>query len=549
MPTTTVRTIGSTGDYPDHATWEAACPVNLVTNDEIWQGQSQNQEFTGTGTMLAIAGQTTDATRYVELTTVAGASFADHAGKITNAQRYDASKGAAIRSSVSYGNVISSTTNYTRFSKHQVSATALQSYGMSFGERGAQISQVLMGGVGNNVLGVGYDALVKNCLIIQDRASSGNGLSVSSGSFTVTKLQQVTVVRPSNRTAGGTAFTKAYTNVELKNCAAFGFTTLTSGSGGVFTGNNNASNLAIGFGTSNQAGLVFADQFEQSSSAGGTHDFRTKTGANLIDNGADLSGSGVTIDIVGSSRSAPYDIGVWEVAGAGANTGTGAATLGTLTGTAVGALAISGTGARTLGTLTGTASGALAISATGAPTLGALTGAGTGALSIAGAGAGALGALAGSAVGTLAISATGLVTLGALTGVAFGGTDANTGTGFATLGALTGVAAGALSISATASVTLAPLTGSATGALAISGVASVTLGGLTGASTATLGITGAGARVLGMLTGIGFGTALVVIAPAGRTTEWRGQVRLVTWPAQNRAAKWAARSRIVEWTG
>ena len=38
MPTTTTKTIGSTGDYSTLQAWEDACPANLVTADEIWRG-------------------------------------------------------------------------------------------------------------------------------------------------------------------------------------------------------------------------------------------------------------------------------------------------------------------------------------------------------------------------------------------------------------------------------------------------------------------------------------------------------------------------------
>jgi hypothetical protein len=94
------------GDYSTLQAWEDACPANLVTADQIWQGQCKNQEFALNATVLNIAGTTTDATRYIELTTEAGASFRDHASKATNALRYDATKGAGIRATNAYGKPI-----------------------------------------------------------------------------------------------------------------------------------------------------------------------------------------------------------------------------------------------------------------------------------------------------------------------------------------------------------------------------------------------------------------------------------------------------------
>jgi hypothetical protein len=120
-----------------------------------------------------------------------------------------------------------------------------------------------------------------------------------------------TFVRPSNLGNTTWGITNNYTSITIKNTGIFGVSNFASVS---FTGNNNASNATIGWGTDNQASLTYADQFEEPSSASGTQDYRLKTGAALVDNGADLSGSGVTTDIVGTARGATYDIGAWEVA-------------------------------------------------------------------------------------------------------------------------------------------------------------------------------------------------------------------------------------------
>jgi len=42
MPTTTVKVIGTSGDYTTIQGWEDACPANIVTTDEIWEGQLKN---------------------------------------------------------------------------------------------------------------------------------------------------------------------------------------------------------------------------------------------------------------------------------------------------------------------------------------------------------------------------------------------------------------------------------------------------------------------------------------------------------------------------
>jgi len=123
MPTTVVNTIGTGGDYTLPQAWEDDCPANLVTADEIWRGEVLNQEFSGAGNRLTISGQTTDETRYVDLTAQAGASFADHADKLTNPLRYNSAVGAAITQSSSYATAVIITTPYTRISRLQIGAT------------------------------------------------------------------------------------------------------------------------------------------------------------------------------------------------------------------------------------------------------------------------------------------------------------------------------------------------------------------------------------------------------------------------------------------
>jgi hypothetical protein len=309
MATTVTKTIGPTGDYSTLQAWEDACPANLVTADEIWRGEVQNTEITGSnGNLLTISGQTTDATRYVELTAVAGASFADHANKTTNPLRYNASVGAGIKNSAAYGDVVVVSTNYTRISRLQFSdaepgpTRALQVTGTN-----CVLDQLIIETRSNPSLG-GSDSVARNIFLL-NRTNSPLAAIATGGS-----ILNCTFVRPSN--AGNTTWglVNNYTSITIRNTAIFGVDNFASVS---FTGNNNASNATIGWGTSNQASLTYADQFEEPSAASGTQDFRTKAGAAFIGNGADLSGSGVTTDIVGTARSTPYDISAWQATSSG----------------------------------------------------------------------------------------------------------------------------------------------------------------------------------------------------------------------------------------
>lgn len=100
MPTIITSSIGTGGrTYSTIEAWIAACPADLVVADQVWKGECYNDsEFAPTGGTLSFSGKTTDATRYMWLTTAAGQSFQDHAGQATNALRYDQTKGVGIAS-------------------------------------------------------------------------------------------------------------------------------------------------------------------------------------------------------------------------------------------------------------------------------------------------------------------------------------------------------------------------------------------------------------------------------------------------------------------
>lgn len=408
MPTTVTKTIGSTGDYTTPQAWEDACPANLVTNDEIWRGECQNQEFSSSSTILTIAGQTTDATRYVVLTTVSGASFIDHADKLTNALRYNASNGAAMTTSVTYAHGVVVSTSYTRISKLQIRATGNTSYGaISLGSNCLIEQTIIDGQTGAASLNSNSKAI--NCLAIS-RSTDANVAGFATPNFgTGVECYNCTAIKPSDIGTYGRAFQTSYGSMTIKNCAGLGFTSfygVYGGSAGA-SGNNNASTTTISFGTSNQESLTYADQIEQPNATTGL-DCRTKSGADLIDTGADLSASGVTTDIVGTARGATYDIGVWEYAAAGVTvTLTGVASTmsaGTVSPTL--GMAPSGSAATSsAGTLTSALGSSVAGSAGTAAdgTVGATLGAspsGSAATSAAGSVSGALGVTASGSAGT-----------------------------------------------------------------------------------------------------------------------------------------------------
>lgn len=99
MPTITVKSIGSGGgrDYSTMQAWNDACPANLVSSDEIWQGEAYNDStFTAA---VDLGGGTSDATRYMYLKCATGQSIFDQSDIRTAALTYNTARGVTIESS------------------------------------------------------------------------------------------------------------------------------------------------------------------------------------------------------------------------------------------------------------------------------------------------------------------------------------------------------------------------------------------------------------------------------------------------------------------
>lgn len=203
--------------------------------------------------------------------------------------------------------------------------------------------------------------------------------------------------------------------------------------------------------------------------------------------------------------------------GAGA-TGTSAATLEGVTGTAVGTLAIAAASAATLGAVTGTAAGAAAIAGVSAQTLEETTGTAAATLAIAATSADTLAATVGTAAGTLAVAATSAQTLGAVTGTANGTTlGAASGTSAATLANTTGTAAGTLALAATSSATVGIVTGTSAGTISVGGASAQALSDVTGVAVGnTTGATnGVSIVTLDSVSGSAAGYADILATSAG----------------------------------
>lgn len=312
MTTTTVKTIGTTGDYTTLQSWEDAAPANLVTNDEVWQGQLQNQTFTVAGTALTFSGSTSDATRYKELRCVSGASFRDNASVQTNELRYNASNGAAINctgGNYTYGIVISE--QYVRLNGLQGthSSTGGSASTVRVTVANSLIENCIFETAGSTAGAVNYlnasSFTAKNSLFVQRGASKSCVVGASSSQGT---MYNVTMVVPSDKTAATNLFSSsAFTAVTLNACAFFGVSAVTAS--GTVTVNDGFSNLS---GTGITTATYNTSQFVNITDA--TRDFRLPSGSAMIDTyTADTTNS--PVDIAGTARdtgSTQADVGCWE---------------------------------------------------------------------------------------------------------------------------------------------------------------------------------------------------------------------------------------------
>lgn len=202
-------------------------------------------------------------------------------------------------------------------------------------------------------------------------------------------------------------------------------------------------------------------------------------------------------------------------------TGTGAATLGTMTGAASGTETMTGTASTTLAAMTGSAAGTETFTGTAAANLSAMTGAASGAETFTGTSSATLAAMTGASSGAETFTGTAAATLAAMTGAA-SGVETATGAGAATLAAMIAGAAGAETVSGTGAVTLAAMTGTGSGTVTIAGVAgsgASTLAAMTGSATGTsvAGVTGTGAATLAAMAASAAGT----VTAGGLYAHWR----------------------------
>jgi hypothetical protein len=326
--TGTYMTYGITAGNPTAAdvitggTSTATCVLTSGTPDFtgiIWQGQCQNQEFSVAGTVVTFSGSTPSATAFKELTTVSGASFADHAAVQGNPLRYNAAVGAALNCTAGAGTTVALAENANCISKLQITASGTNGRAMTISgtvntPRGYTMDRCIVEGRATGVASVGVLVFANNC-VVQNTAAILRATGADHIIHTQTTspfFYNCTIVAPDDLAAAPTSiFTSgASGTVTVRNCGLFAGASanaIIAGSA-TFTFATCASDIS---GTAGVTQVTYDREFQDVTDA--TRDFKLRPGASQINAGT-VDMTNASTDIVGTARpkGPSYDIGAWE---------------------------------------------------------------------------------------------------------------------------------------------------------------------------------------------------------------------------------------------
>jgi hypothetical protein len=301
----------------------ATCILSSGTADfvgVVWQGQGQNQEFSGAGTQLTVSGATSSSTAYSECTTAVGASFRDNVNVQTNALRYNSSNGCGITGSSVDALTVTTDEAYSRLVGMQVSATGSGGRGVNVDNGGILVNHCIVEGLyvgASTLIGVfhaGGAFTCTNTVIIQ-RASAADHI-VSTGTSSPSFYNCTIVAADDLATAPTSVFLSgASGTVTVQNCGLFAGDSTKAIKAGSATFNFTTCYSDIS-GTSGVTQTTYSSEFQNVNDT--TRDFRLKTGAAQIDTGT-TDATNAAIDIAKTNRPSgvAYDVGAWEFVQAG----------------------------------------------------------------------------------------------------------------------------------------------------------------------------------------------------------------------------------------
>ena len=328
MPTVTAS-IGTNGrTYSTIALWVASIPANLVTDGNARVGQMYNDSEFLLTSGIGLNGFTTDATHFIQLTTGPGQSFRDNPNTQIFPLNYNQSLGVGIANNTGGAGigVQATTQDFLSISNIQMRNVSNGDANLYFGgsTAGANILSYCIlrsgttGGGGIRCVGLQGTLTCINCAFISTATGAGSNFTSmigvwGGGSNGTINVSNVTVAIASGAQTTGNGFLPSSGAWNIFNCACYGWASGFATSAGSTSGSNNASDLTIPFGTSNQASTTYANQFVNITS--GTQDYRLVAGANLVNTGStQTTYIPNSDDIVGTHRpqQSNWDIGASE---------------------------------------------------------------------------------------------------------------------------------------------------------------------------------------------------------------------------------------------
>lgn len=313
----------ATSDVITGGTSLATCVLTSGTPDftgVIWRGQCQNQEFSDAGVVVTIAGSTSSSTAYKELTTVAGASFRDHASVQTNPLRYDSTKGCGLLGTAADTFTVSAVENFCRVSNLQIAATGSGGRAINSNATSALFENLLGEGLytaASTTVGIAnfsFTLTVRNSIFIQRASAADHIISTGAGS---PSFYNCTIVAADDLATAPTSIflSGASGTVTVQNCGLFAGDSTKAIKAGSATYNFTTCYSDIS-GTSGVTQTTYSSEFQNVNDA--TRDFRLVTGAAQKDTGT-TDTVNAAIDIAKTTRpsGAAYDVGAWEFVQAG----------------------------------------------------------------------------------------------------------------------------------------------------------------------------------------------------------------------------------------